>query len=299
MTREQPSASLSVDLDNQWSYMKTHGDPNWETFPSYFDLVVPRILAYLEKRNLQITFFIVGQDAAMNRNHAALESVVEAGHEIGNHSFHHEPWLDRYSENEIEDDIIRAEEHIETVTGKKPVGFRGPGYTCNRKIIRALIRQGYLYDASILPTFIGPLARAYYFLNSKLNYDEKNMRSGLFGSIKDGLRPNRPYLWHTVDGSLIEIPVTTVPILRIPFHASYVLYISGYSRHLALSYFRTALLMCRLIGIQPSLLLHPLDFLDASEIPELSFFPGNGITPLQENCGLSMKSSQCICHCIG
>ncbi len=25
-------ASLSLDLDNKWSYMKTHGDAGWETF---------------------------------------------------------------------------------------------------------------------------------------------------------------------------------------------------------------------------------------------------------------------------
>jgi hypothetical protein len=40
----KPPASLSLDLDNQWSYMKTHGDAGWESFPSYLDVVVPRVL---------------------------------------------------------------------------------------------------------------------------------------------------------------------------------------------------------------------------------------------------------------
>ncbi len=40
----KPVASLSLDLDNQWSYMKTHGDAGWESFPSYLDIVVPRVL---------------------------------------------------------------------------------------------------------------------------------------------------------------------------------------------------------------------------------------------------------------
>ena len=35
-------ASLSLDLDNQWSYMKTHGDAGWQSFPSYLDTAVPR-----------------------------------------------------------------------------------------------------------------------------------------------------------------------------------------------------------------------------------------------------------------
>ena len=48
--------------------MKTHGDIGWETFPSYLDIVVPRVLDFLKDRNLKITFFIVGQDAALEKN---------------------------------------------------------------------------------------------------------------------------------------------------------------------------------------------------------------------------------------
>ena len=71
-------ASLSLDLDNQWSYMKTHGDAGWETFPSYLDLVVPRALSFLNERNLNITFFIVGQDAALEQNREAISSISAA-----------------------------------------------------------------------------------------------------------------------------------------------------------------------------------------------------------------------------
>ena len=71
-TRESPSqkpiASLSLDLDNQWSYMKTHGDAGWEAFPSYLDVVIPRFLEFLQARDLTITVFIVGQDAALQKN---------------------------------------------------------------------------------------------------------------------------------------------------------------------------------------------------------------------------------------
>src|SRR5687768_5627494 len=87
MPQAKPTGSLSLDLDNQWSYMKTHGDPGWESFPSYLDLVVPRVLDFLEARNLTITVFIVGQDASLEKNRAALSAIAAAGHEIGNHSF--------------------------------------------------------------------------------------------------------------------------------------------------------------------------------------------------------------------
>jgi len=84
-------ASVSLDLDNQWSYMKTNGDAGWEDFPSYLDLVVPRILSFLKERDLKITFFVIGQDAALEKNREAITSIAEAGHEIANHSFNHEP----------------------------------------------------------------------------------------------------------------------------------------------------------------------------------------------------------------
>ena len=69
---DKPIASLSLDLDNKWSYMKTNGDEGWESFPSYLDVVVPRFLDMLDELDLSITVFIVGQDAAMESNHAAL-----------------------------------------------------------------------------------------------------------------------------------------------------------------------------------------------------------------------------------
>jgi hypothetical protein len=277
-----PIASLSVDLDNQWSYMKIHGDRGWDSFPSYLDLVVPRILRLLDDLDLTVTFFIVGQDAALRKNEAALRSIAAAGHEIGNHSFHHDPWIHMNTERAVEDELELAEEHIEQATGQRPVGYRAPGYSLSDATLRVLQRRSYRYDASTLPTFVGPLARAYYFLNSRLSAEEMEQRKALFGSVRDGLRPLRPYRWQTYSEDrgtgLIEIPVTTLPFLRIPFHLSYVLYMAGYSETLALTYFQAALLLCQMTGVQPSLLLHPLDFLGCDDVEGLDFFPAMNLT---------------------
>jgi hypothetical protein len=277
METNRPIASLSLDLDNQWSYMKTHGDQGWQTFPSYLDVVVPRILSFLEERDLKITFFIVGQDTALAKNHAAISSLASAGHEIGNHSFYHDPWLHLYTEDQLDTELERAEEYIEGVTGKRPIGFRGPGYSLSSSTIQVLTRRGYLYDATTLPTFLGPLARAYYFIATDLSEEEKWRRKKLFGSFRNGFQPIRPYKWQEDVGlgsdGLIEIPVTTMPILKVPFHASYILYLSTYSYTFAVTYFYLALLLCRLTNTQPSLLLHPLAFLGPDDVGELTFFP--------------------------
>jgi hypothetical protein len=273
-----PIASLSLDLDNKWSYLKTHGDPGWENYPSYLDVVTPRILGVLARLGLRITVFVVGQDAALEQNHAALKSIADAGHEIGNHSFHHEPWLHLYSPAEIEAELIAAESALAAAAGARPVGFRGPGYSLSPEVLRTLVRRGYQYDASTLPTFLGPLARAYYFLTAKLNRRQKSERKLLFGRWTEGFRPIRPYWWKLGDERLLEIPVTTMPLVRVPIHVSYLLYLRQFSRAAAWAYFRLAMGLCQACGIGPSLLLHPLDFLGGDDEPDLAFFPAMGMT---------------------
>ena len=275
MSGPRPLLSLGFDLDNLWSYMKIHGDPGWEALPSYLDPLVEVLIPALRKAGLKLTVFVVGQDAALPKNAAALKALADAGHEIGNHSFLHEPWFHLYGRAQIESEIARAEEAIGQATGRKTIGFRGPGYSLSPDTLRTLTARGYLYDCSTLPTFLGPVARAYYFWQSRgMPPAEREKRSKLFGSFRDGLQPIRPYTW-SVDGTpLVELPVTTMPILRVPFHMSYLLYLMRFSRAAARAHLRTSLALCRTGGVTPSFLLHPLDFLGCDKVKELSFFPG-------------------------
>jgi peptidoglycan/xylan/chitin deacetylase (PgdA/CDA1 family) len=267
-------ASLSLDLDNQWSYMKTHGDAGWESHPSYLAAVVPVILDFLAARRLTISFFIVGQDAALAKNRSALSAIAAAGHEIGNHSFRHEPWLHLYTGAELDEELRRAEDAIESATGVRPRGFRGPGFSLSAETLETLCRRGYQYDATVFPNLLNPLARAYLFSTSKLSAEEKRQRSALFGTWKDALRPVRPFHWRLESGQLLEIPVTTLPGFKVPMHLSYLVYLAKFSRALARAYLRFALAACHVTGTHPSILLHPLDFMGREDCPALAFFPG-------------------------
>jgi hypothetical protein len=272
-------AALSLDLDNKWSYMKTHGDSGWEAFPSYLDIVVPRVLSTLSERDLLVTIFVVGQDTILPHNAQAFAQIRSSGHEIGNHSFHHQPWMHRQDLEAMHEEFARAEDGIELATGQHPRGFRGPGFVHSPALIATLAQRGYDYDASSLPTFIGPLARAYYFRSARLSPKERSERTDLFGNFSDGFRPNGRYRIATPHGSILEIPVTTFPGLRTPIHVSYVLYLATISPALALWYFRAALALCKATRTEPSILLHPLDFLTAADCPELGFFPAMDMDP--------------------
>ena len=270
-----PHASISLDLDNQWSYMKTRGIAGWESFPSYLDVLVPYVLDALDRLGLTITVFIVGQDAALERNHDALRVVSQRGHEVGNHSFHHEQWIQFRSRDQIKRELGEAATAIHRATGQEPRGYRGPGFSWSRDVLDTLAESGYLYDASTLPTYIGPLARMYYFRRASLDKGEMEKRKNLFGGFAEGRRPVKPYLWKLDGGrTLLEIPVTTIPIVKTPFHLSYLLYLSRFSKLLMSVYLETALRLCRWTGTEPSFLLHPLDLLGPEQAPELAFFPG-------------------------
>ena len=278
MKKRKLPASISLDLDDQWSYMKVHGDAGWESFPSYLDVFLPVVLDSLDKLDIKITFFIVGQDAAIEKNRAVLRSIVERGHEVGNHSFHHESWLKTYSKEKIEDEIVRAEEAILTATGKRTIMFRGPGFSWSNDLLQVLQKRNYIFDASILPTYISPLMRQYYFWKSTLSKEEKESRKELFGSFKEGFYPLKPYTWKFENkNTLLEIPVTTMPVFKIPFHQSYLLYISNISMGLMKMYLRFSIFMCKITKTSPSYLLHPLDLIGKDHVPSLAFFPGMNI----------------------
>jgi len=135
------------------------------------------------------------------------------------------------------------------------------------------MQLGYKYDASTLPNFLSPLARTYFLATSNLSKEEKNRRKKLFGKFSDGFKSNKPYNWIGGGNQLLEIPVTTMPVFKIPIHASYITYFSTYNKFLAKAYFQFAIKLCKLNRVNPSILLHPLDFLGDDDITDLSFFP--------------------------
>ena len=281
-TPQLSRASVSVDLDNEWAYLKTQGEAAWSSFPTYLGTVVPRMLDEFRASNLDVTFFVVGKDATMPANADALRQIAAAGHEIANHSFMHEPWLHLYSDANLRDDFARSETAIEDATGARVTGFRGPGFSSSPAVRSLLVERGYRYDASLFPTTLGPVARAYFRLNSKLPPEEKKKRSGLYGSLGDAFRTLRPF---EIEPGLVAVPVTTMPLCRFPVHLSYLLFIAQHSEALARLYWRIAITLCRVRKIGPSLLLHPTDFLDGTDVPGMSFFPAMKI-PAQRKISL-------------
>ncbi|QDU56086.1 polysaccharide deacetylase family protein [Aeoliella mucimassa] len=267
----KPIASLSLDLDNRWAYLRTHGVEGWQSYPSYLPTVCDRIGAVLSEFDLDITLFVVGKDLEDEANREAVAGLAAEGHEIANHSYWHYPWLDQLEPELLEQEIADTEIAIEALTGVRPVGFRAPGFSGSPEVLSVLASRGYRYDASTFPTIIGPLAAWYARLKSFGRHQDGRQR---FASLRDGFATLAPHVVSTPAGTLVEVPVTTMPVFRLPIHVTYLMYLHQFSRMAAYAYLRTSISLCRMRGVAPSLLLHPLDFLGGEEEPLLSFFPG-------------------------
>jgi hypothetical protein len=265
-------ASVSLDLDNLWAYLKTHGDADWARMPSFLPTAVPRLLELFGEHGVTGTVFAVGADVEREDGAKAVAAFAAAGHEVANHSYRHEPWLHRYSRAELVAELERTEDAIVAAGAPRPVGFRGPGFSVSPTLVEVLAERGYAYDASTLPTWVGPLARAFH---NRTAPPGDTGRDELFGGFATVFAPNGAYRWRHTE--LVELPVTTMPLLRVPIHGAYVLQLHQISPRLARGYFATALRLCRALGVAPSLLVHPTDVLGAAEAPGMAFFPGMAV----------------------
>ncbi len=283
LSRRKSSCSISLDLDNLWSYLKIHGNDAWQSYPSYLNIFIPYVLKVLNDLDLTISFFVVGKDADQKGNEEPLQRISTEKHEICNHSYNHDSWMHLLSKEIIKKEILDAEEAILRVSGQKTSGFRSPGFSWSSRVLETLSDLDYEYDASTLPTFIGPLARLYYFKTANLTKEERQDRRELFGSFSNGLLPVKPYNWNLNYGKhLLEIPVSTIPFIKIPFHLSYLIYLNNISPLLMKAYLNTAINLCLLTKTEPSFLLHPLDLIGGDQIKELAFFPGMNVNSHQK-----------------
>lgn len=265
--------TLSLDLDDAWTYLRAAGRPGWEQTPSVIPLVCERLHALLDRHQVRLTLFVIARDLEDPARVAAIRPLVAQGHEIGCHSYWHEPTFATLPKDRLRDELQRAIDLTGQHLGVRPTGFRAPGFAQNPHTPAVLADLGFRYDGSALPTWLGPLARLYYFCSSGLSRQEKQDRGAMFGRLRDVLRSQRarPNAAHP---GLLEIPVTTIPLLRAPFHFSYVAWLRRRSALLARLWLGLGLRLCRLTRLPPSYLLHSLDLVGGDEHPDLQFFPG-------------------------
>ncbi|WP_226582763.1 polysaccharide deacetylase family protein [Halobacillus litoralis] len=101
----------------------------------------PEILKILEEYDARATFFVVG--TRVQQNPELIRAMVESGHELANHTFHH-PNFTGITKEEIIKEIDFTSEVIEDITGVPPKLFRPPGGVYNDIIVDTANEEGYM-----------------------------------------------------------------------------------------------------------------------------------------------------------
>lgn len=101
---------------------------------------IDRILETLEKNEVKITFFIVGEWA--EKYPEAVKKIYEAGHEIGTHSNTH-PHVEQLSAEKNLEEIKLGVEKLQKITGEKTRLYRTPYGEYNDTVINTARENGY------------------------------------------------------------------------------------------------------------------------------------------------------------
>ena len=110
-------------------------------------VAVPRILETYRKFGLKQSFFIPAW--CVEQYPAAVDAILEGGHEIGHHGWTHVPPNDMTREQE-EAGLVRANEQIRKLTGQYARGYRSPSWDLSPHSVELLLKHGFVYDSSMM-----------------------------------------------------------------------------------------------------------------------------------------------------
>lgn len=194
---------MTVDVDG-WSsllqFYSINHDPKKADLQVDVEKGISILLRLFEKHGLKATFFVTGE---MAKKHAqAVRKIFQNGHEIACHGLTHQKNECLLSRTTQKQKIEEATRIIEEQIQVRPKGFRAPCLRVNENTLAVLEENGYIYDSSVIPTFI----------------------PGYYGSLGATLKPYHPSPQSSKkkgSSKLLEIPVSVNPVLPFPMSAAW------------------------------------------------------------------------------
>ncbi|MFH0870500.1 MAG: polysaccharide deacetylase family protein [archaeon] len=190
-----------------------------------------KLLKLLRNHNAKATFFVTGYFA--EREPKLVKKIHDEGHEVASHSYKDVSHYD-LSPEEIKRSVERADKIIKKIIGKKPYGFRTPQFSITQPLSREIIRQGYSYDSSTNPA-IFPRYRKITVQNDEM----------------------------------IEIPVSSMPIMKLPISWLWM-------RNIGLWWTKLGVWLNLKLGRDAVLYFHPWEFVQLPKIKGVPFYITRG-----------------------
>jgi peptidoglycan/xylan/chitin deacetylase (PgdA/CDA1 family) len=202
---------LSVDVDEwyhcRWATGAAHS--RWPDTAAVFrehygsdrpagELTAPtrRILDLLERHGVRGSFFVLGEVAGY---YPDLVREIEArGHEVGCHGFHHVD-ADLLGPDGFARELAAARAALDGLLQRPVTGYRAPNLILRDWMVPTLRAQGFRYDVSVC-TSRGLLGK---------DFGHDHVAANPY-RFRDRFSRPEP------DGDLVEIPLPTFPVLRLP-----------------------------------------------------------------------------------
>ena len=223
---KRKSITITIDVESDW------GGRVSDCYGIKYGLAY--ILELLASFKIKATFFISWVVVAKHKD--IICRISESGHEIASHSLTHENHS-ILTKEELFENISKSKQLIEDEIGVKPLGFRAPQFRVNEEIFDVLYNLDFKYDSSMI----------------------KSVFPTRYSSLSI---PNEPFLFKN---GLLEIPVSTMPYVKIPFGLRWVNLIG----------FTTFKFLLETLTLPQTIVfyLHPFDVIDPANYPKLSRGP--------------------------
>jgi polysaccharide deacetylase family protein (PEP-CTERM system associated) len=220
--------ALTIDVEDyfQVSAFAPHiPRASWDSLPCRIERNIDHILLLLSDANMRATFFTLGWIA--ERYPEMIRRIVDGGHELASHGYEHYRATEQ-GYGQFLADIRLAKAVLEDTSGGQVKGYRAPSFSVgprNKWAFEAIAEAGYRYSSSVYP-----------------------IRHDHYGA------PDAPRFAHEAFKGLLELPITTVRMLRSNWPAGG----GGYFRLLPYSVSRWSIRRVNAIDRQPALFyFHP------------------------------------------
>jgi peptidoglycan/xylan/chitin deacetylase (PgdA/CDA1 family) len=212
-------ANISIDFESVYYYSVTLGLKHPDRDRDY-DRIVDRFLELFAELDVPATFFLVGDDIRAGKlTRPMLRRMVAAGHELANHTLTHPHNLSTLSPDAKEHEVSCTGKLIEDATGQRVVGFRAPCLDIDEVMVDIIERLGYTYESSVLPFYLKQVQEFTYGLLCHGRFRST-------GSWQNSFAPGDPYvpaqgrLHARGSRKITEVPIATLPIVRVPFYST-------------------------------------------------------------------------------
>jgi len=146
--------ALSVDVED-WYHPSLFNNilkpQDFNDYKSRIEENLKKILDLFQEKDVKATFFVLGCIA--EKYPSLVKKIDSCGHEIGSHGYNHK-LIYTQTQEDFRDEMKRCIEILESIIGKKVLGFRAPTYSITKEIPwvwDVLLELGIKYDSSAFP----------------------------------------------------------------------------------------------------------------------------------------------------